>query len=268
VKYIAIALTLIAPAFAENESVEGLKKRIAALEKKNRALAARLEGTVAPINLARTSLAAVSASSVNGDRPLDSPYYGVLNLFDEGTNRHNGTAYPYWLSNCESRPWVEVRFDRPVTIAAIEVGRGPAFLGRLIMEKGGEQAIPESKDRYKLPTPRSGVRAVRITFEMEQSPLPKGVHELRILGYAPAGAEFRVERPRVVLTRAHVKAVAQERFREWKEKLLGKTRETVTPRKDGTWEVRFFRGDVELLQVVVGNRGVVKLTPRVRIEGS
>ncbi|MHC4225516.1 MAG: hypothetical protein ACYSUN_16115, partial [Planctomycetota bacterium] len=33
-------------------------------------LAAQLEGTAAPINLARTGLASVCASSVNGGRPL------------------------------------------------------------------------------------------------------------------------------------------------------------------------------------------------------
>jgi len=38
------------------------------------------------VNLGRLANARVSASSVNGSRPLDNQFYGVRNLFDGGSH--------------------------------------------------------------------------------------------------------------------------------------------------------------------------------------
>jgi len=46
----------------------------------------RADGDAALINLARLSIAEVSASDVNGSRPLDDGFYGVQNMFDDGQN--------------------------------------------------------------------------------------------------------------------------------------------------------------------------------------
>jgi hypothetical protein len=77
----------------------------------------------AEFNLANTSLATVSGSPVNGNRPIDNPYYGVLNLFDEGTHFINGLNYDYWLGEAPAPnpQWVEVRFSAPVTVTSLQV---------------------------------------------------------------------------------------------------------------------------------------------------
>jgi hypothetical protein len=72
------------------------------------------------INLARTSLAEVTGSPINGGRPIDSPFYGVLNLFDDGQHRLNNLAYTYWVGD-QADSWVELHFRAPVTLTAIEL---------------------------------------------------------------------------------------------------------------------------------------------------
>jgi hypothetical protein len=74
------------------------------------------------INLGKTSLATVSGSLINGGRQIDNPYYGVLNLFDEGRHFINGLNYDYWLGDAGGAPqWVEVRFDVPVTVSSMTI---------------------------------------------------------------------------------------------------------------------------------------------------
>src|SRR5690349_6138815 len=64
------------------------------------------------LNLARTSLATVSASSVNGRRALDNEFYGIQKAFDDGGMKgDNGINYNYWMAEAgEFRPWVIVQF--------------------------------------------------------------------------------------------------------------------------------------------------------------
>ncbi|MHC4846884.1 MAG: hypothetical protein ACYTEG_00340 [Planctomycetota bacterium] len=262
-----VLLLLAGSAFAQAETVEELKKQVAHLKELNSRLAAQLEGTAAPINLARTSLAAVNASSVNGDRPLDNKFHGALNLFDNGANKHNGIQYTRWTTGGEARPWVEIRFDVPVTIAAIEVVGGSAFSGRFRLDRGGEQSTGLAEHRNALKTPLAGVRTVRVTFEPEGTG-PQTVDELRILGFVPAGAEYRTEPPRVQLTKAHAEAVARARFQEWTSELLGKTRNEIKRRADGSWEIRILRGELELLRIVVAKNGKVSVEPRAKLVAS
>lgn len=74
------------------------------------------------INLTYTSLAKVSGSPVNGPRDVDNPYYGVPNLFDNGTHVLNGINYNYWLGD-KAKPydWVAVHFTVPVTVREVQV---------------------------------------------------------------------------------------------------------------------------------------------------
>jgi len=239
------------------ETVAELKERIARLEAEVEALSAQLEGTAKPVNLARTSLAAVSASSVNGGRALDDRFYGALKLFDEDADR----TYPYWLTNGEPRPWVEIRFDTPVTVAALEVEGGGAWTARFRFDSGGEEGV----DGGRLPKPRAGVRSVRFTFAPEKGG-PLKVHELRVLGFAGRGVEYRAGLPRVRLTKEHAVAVARARYRAWKEELLGNAREVVSRSAGGGFEIRFYKGERELLRVVVAKGGDVKVEPRVALE--
>src|SRR6185503_18719226 len=73
-----------------------------------------------PINLGRTSLTAIDASSVNAERGIDNFWYGALNAFDDGYNRVDRHC-TYWLTASEDRAWVELYFDAPVTVTSIRV---------------------------------------------------------------------------------------------------------------------------------------------------
>jgi len=61
----------------------------------------------------------ISASSVNGNREIDNPYYGAFNLFDGGENRINNLNYTSWLTDSESRHWVKLQFDAPMEVDSI-----------------------------------------------------------------------------------------------------------------------------------------------------
>lgn len=58
--------------FAARGDDAALLKEIDKLKRQVKALGEIIEGTAQPINLGRTSIAAVNASSVNGGRALDS----------------------------------------------------------------------------------------------------------------------------------------------------------------------------------------------------
>lgn len=60
------------------------------------------------IDVGRLNTTHIIASSVNGNRPLDNEYYGVLNLFDNGKNQ-----YSSWLTDQEQRHWIQFTFDKP-----------------------------------------------------------------------------------------------------------------------------------------------------------
>jgi len=218
---------VVAPLRAE-ESVAELKKKVERLEALVGKLEAQLEGTAAPINLARTNLASVSVSSVNGGRAQTNRYYGVLNLFDGGENWHNGINYTTWLSNGEPQPRVEIRFAEPVTVRSVEVEGGRAFRTELFMKKGGQV------DRLDPGRPQPGVVRVRLTF-----PGPNvSVHEVRVMGYAAPGTAIEVRKPRIAMTRAHALAIARERFDEWRHGLVGSPVPEVRE-EDGAWHVLY-----------------------------
>lgn len=170
------------------------------------------------INLARTSLAAVEASSVNGARAMDNPYYGVVNAFDNGTNRYEDLPYTYWLAG-SGVVTADVGFDVPATVAAVEVEGWEEYSARLTAVDGSETEV-RGKGRVPLRHPARQVRSVRFTFESPpplpgMSPRLVQVEEIRILGWFPEGAGFRVERPRAVASRHNLDLAAQETFQAW-----------------------------------------------------
>jgi hypothetical protein len=111
-------------------------------------------GTGPAINLARTSLASVDASSVTSDRPMDNPYYGVLNAFDNSDNWVQNHNYTYWLSGNEEEPYIDVHFDAPVTLTQIEVKAAPGtvFTARLMHADGDETSLPSLRIPAPAPT--------------------------------------------------------------------------------------------------------------------
>lgn len=73
------------------------------------------------MNLAQLASTTVSASSVNGNRSPDNPYYGVLNLFDGGCHFIDGINYTTWLTDSSLRHWVYIKFAGPVILNKIMI---------------------------------------------------------------------------------------------------------------------------------------------------
>lgn len=243
------------------------------------------------VNLARTSLARVEASEVNGERPMDCPYYGVLNAFDGGQNRIGGLPYPYWLASASGEAWVRVRFDEPVQVASLIVLDGPWAVARLTCEDGrvvllGEgEVAPEGEDG---PEERRGVglgaipprvgqgdrqwnpaRPVESVLEVELAfrsaePMALRVDEILVLGQAPTGLEYQVSLPRVELTPRTAALVADAAFLDWLAPLLKdkprRTRETASH-----WIHTYQIEGVPVMRVTVhkttGERTVETLAP-------
>ncbi len=242
---LALSLLLLPAAADERDDLRRENERLKALVER---LSAQLEGTAKPINLARTNLARVTASSVNGGRSLANVFYGVLNLFDDGSHWHDNINYTSWLSNGEPSPWVEVRFDRPVTVCSVEAEGGPAYRVRLLASAGGESA-PDPRG------PTAGVAAVRVTFDAGAAGGNVQAREIRILGFPPEGIEVTTQEPRILLDDAHALKVARERFDAWKQALLQGAQEEVTPEGD-SFVILFRRGPQELLRVRVSAAAV------------
>ena len=239
-----VVLSLLLLPAAADELAE-LKAENARLRELIAKLEAQLEGTAKPINLARTNLASVNASSVNGGRTLSNRYHGVLNCFDAGTNWHNGINYTSWTSDGEPEAWVEVRFDVPVIVHAVEVDGGPPHRVRLFFDAGGEEIAD-------LRTPKPGVRAVRVSFNGDRI---RTVNEIRVLGHPPDGVDVKEQAPRILLDRAQALAMARERYEEWRHATLVMVRERVERVDDG-WTVVFHRDDLELYRVHVEESGI------------
>ena len=176
-----------------------------------------VEGTAHPINLGRTSLAAVSASSVNGSRTIDSQFYGALNAFDDGDNWINKINYTYWLASGGTGNWVEVRFDKPVTVKYVLVEGGPPFAATFSFHKVGKETYPTASGRLDLGQPLHGVRRLRLTFDSSRD--ITRVHEIRIMGFPPPDAKYEVRRPRTLLDARTAQLLAVDRFDLWRQSL-------------------------------------------------
>jgi hypothetical protein len=253
---------------ASKSSAE-LEKRLEELEREVQALAAIIEGTAKPINLGRTSLAAVTASSVNGGRALHDKFYGIVNAFDNGSNWHNSINYTYWLATGGTGQWVEVRFDSPVTVTSIHVEGNPgatsAWSARLSFAKGGEASwSPENHD-LRLPQPAHGVTAIRLSFSQASTNLL--VNEIRIMGYVRPDTEYSVARPRILVTRRSAQAIATQEYETWRLGLASRC-VTNTTESDGAVVVTYsiaghivFRVTVNKHDGTVIREAFVKLVP-------
>jgi hypothetical protein len=166
------------------------------------------------INLGRTSLAAVTASSVNGTRAMDNPFHGILNAFDDGSNWHDKINYTQWLSDYHGiGTFAEVQFDVPVTVTSIVIEGAPRFSARLTAEDGTEQ-VKNGKDSVTLDSPASKIRQVRLTFENNSEGVVR-VDEIRIRGLIPSDTKYEVRQPRIVPTQRNLELAADEAFTTW-----------------------------------------------------
>lgn len=210
-----------------------------------------LENAIAAdeINLGRTSLATVNASSVNGSRSLSNPYYGVLNLFDNGENRINGINYDCWLSDGGSaHQWVELIFATPVKITSIDVDSDRIEAAKQ-HRKADEEALKNELvassiiPKYYEEVPFSvqvesvadtvqtyqgedgklifdpsiqGVSRVKILFypkPSKESNLVK-IYEIKILGHRPS-VPFEERKPKIQLSDDNVMKSSHEEFLGW-----------------------------------------------------
>lgn len=227
------------------------------------------EGRARPrfINLGRTSLAAVTASSMSDDRAMDNIYYGVTNAFDDGVNWHNNINYSYWLpGQPDGGAWAEIRFDSPVTIRSVSVENAPPFTVRLWHADG--ELTRRTQDHLELEPPLEEVGRVRVIFELDRKKRTE-IEEIRIIGLVPEGIEFKVGKPRVLASKRNFQRKATEEFRVWTQKWLAPDRKNVIERGDLIIHT-YYCDDVAVCRVTVDKRdGSYKTTPLaapVRIE--
>lgn len=214
---IAIALGGLSALAGEAPTREELLEENGRLREKVRLLEEALEGEAGLVNLGRTSLAAVTASSVNGSRTVDNQFYGAVNAFDGGENWVNNINYTYWLAQGASG-YVEVRFDKPVSVKEILVENGPPFTAVLHLAKGGERVLESDGRKICLGKAVHGVVRVRLTFPEKGGRSGNlRVDEIRIIGYAPPGEEYEVRRPRIFLTETVARLLAVDRFNRWRQ---------------------------------------------------
>ncbi len=202
---------------AQDKSYQQLLDENAALQKQIKQLTELTEGKAHPINLGRTSLASVSASSVNGSRTFDNQYYGVRNAFDGGDNWINKINYTYWLASGDLGNWVEVHFDKPVTVKYILVEGGGAFTPTFYFHANGEETLPTTSGRLLLEQPLHGVRRVRLTFG--KGGVNTKVNEIRVMGFPPPGAKVEIRQPRMLLDTRSAQLLAVDRFNQWRATL-------------------------------------------------
>jgi len=204
------------------------------------------------LNLARTSLATISASSVNGNRPLDNEFYGIQKAFDDGGKKlPNGITYNYWMAEAgEFRPWVIVHFSTPVDIQEIVAMGAPPFRAEL-QWAGDFEFAGKADGSLKLDKPAPAVTAVRITFEpRDEAATPVRVDEIRVLGTVPPAVKFAVQDPAVALPRVSPEAAATAAFAAWKRDLLANAKPTTTETPDA-FITTYRNGTVDLVRITV-----------------
>lgn len=208
------------------------------------------------VNLGRTSLASVVASSVNGDRSMDNRFYGILKAFDDGGKpEDNGITYSNWLAQAgDTRPWVEVRFDEPVMVQSLVIEGGPAFRAELTLSGGEVEYVAKGEAVRKLEKLYKGVKAVRLTFEPSEKEAAAGpvrVDEIRVLGFVPKEVKYTVGDPRLLVTARTAELATKDAFRVWQAKMLGEGVKAETKETKEAFVTTYRKGDVELLRVVV-----------------
>jgi hypothetical protein len=176
------------------------------------------------IDISRLKITHVSASSVNGNRPLDDEYYGVLNLFDDGTNIINNINYTSWFSDRQSRHWIKFSFDQPVEVCSVLIETNKEHSpGEFALEFS--QILYESKRRLKY-FPAMPIKGFITTYELPNSigdvsemtiifPGPDmiEVSEIKVLGKVPVGVDLALRKPLIGLAEASGQSLRATRVR-------------------------------------------------------
>ena len=146
------------------------------------------------------------ASGVNGGRPLDNDFYGVLNLFDGGQNIINNINYDYWLPGTPSQPWVYVRLPSPALVREVALTVSPHWDQSLpeklvLLHRASEKdaftrvdAVPvEGRQSIELDGLETTMLELIVTFAGAYR-----VDELEILGKPFAGVDPTPARPHLL----------------------------------------------------------------------
>lgn len=267
-----------------------LRQRLAELEAR--------AGAGPVVNLARTSLARVHASSVNGGRAMDDPFFGVRNAFDDDEPPLVGSiAYTDWLGDLRDG-WIEVQFERGVTVTEVEVRVAPGGMSppsaegtggevRLVNDDGqvireAWRAVPEVVETFRSGGPGSGADGT-VAFPRPQpaigvtrlSPPRSGVRsvrihvpggvsirEVRILGVLPPGAPTSPATPRVLVDARTAGLAALASFAAWKDEWFSNVSSTVEEREDAVVVVLRSPRGVIGEAVVDRESGECRFTPR------
>lgn len=176
------------------------------------------------IDITRLAITHVTASSVHGDRSLDNEYYGVLNLFDNGTNIINGIRYDYWLTDRDSQHWLNFSFDKPVLVNSVIVEttgkRKPKeFALEFIQLSGNSKKTPKYfesvkikgfKSKFDLTKPIANISEVKITF-----PGPDMIElaEIRILGSVIGSIDIAQKHPKIGVSKVIENVLKATRIR-------------------------------------------------------
>lgn|GEM_PF-3194549 len=241
------------------------------------------------INLARTSLAEVTGSPTNGGRPIDNPYYGVLNLFDDGQHRLNNISYTYWVGD-QADSWVELRFQAPVTVTAIgleapeeakKVLDGISQRDYLLGDKrlpfpiqftgtfsltayNQEDTVVAEKTvsffevlHLRGGWPPFAIHDVFVNFPQPLRDITRirlmanaRIDEWQVLGIPPAGVPYTIGLPRITRTSAGSGILAANQFQEW-VKSLGKDAVSTTEETPTAFVTTFRKDGLPLFRVTV-----------------
>lgn len=167
------------------------------------------------VNLARLSIARVTASSVNGTRDYDNPFHGVLNLFDDGAGyQTNNLNYTTWLTDNEQQHWVKIKFSKPVKVYSVIVEslqtpksenrnyvESPTqYALKLVQLKNGKKtelnydSIPVNGFRttYSLSAPADSISELTLIFPGSNI---IELSEIEVMGRAPGDTDITPQKP-------------------------------------------------------------------------
>ena len=249
-----------------------------------------------PINLGRTSLATVRASSVNGTRGQGNPYNGIPNAFDDGQHEIHRLNYTEWLPDSVPPQWAEARFDCPVAVSAIEaVFSGDTLPPNPLEARGDRTPLPPGDrpepdreegphggkcratffgpaDKLLFQADFEGARLpvapavenvvrVRLTFDLHNL----HVADIRILGRVPDGVAFTTGSPRFESDPRDAEEYGRIAFDDWFDAMKGK----ITTRREDlgqTIAVIFECDGVVLYRAEIDKRtlGILHAAPRAR----
>jgi len=233
---------------SEPPTYEELQAQIAELEQEIIALEQIIEGTAHPVNLCRTSLARVAASSVNGGRPLNNMYYGILNAFDGGENWINDINYTYWLATGRAG-FVEVYFDFPVSITSIYVEGAPPFTTKIRFPEEGEENYAKVSEQLDFDTPIHGVTGIRLGFEQDTGNLK--VHEIKIFGFTPPDIEYTTGIPRLFITTRNAETMAEATYRDWVYVFLPYPNIPIVQEEQDAFIFTYQKETMDILQITI-----------------